>query len=234
MDKRFWGVVVVIVLVFGGIFIFSNHSQNKGNSSDQPTNHVEGSGQDKVTLLEYGDYECPYCGQYFPIVKQVEQEYGNLIYFQFRNLPLTELHPNAYAGARAAEAAALQNQFWQMHDALYEYQNSWVSLTDPEPYFEQLASQLGLNVTKFEQDYSSSQVNASIQGDLAAFAKTGAEEATPTFFLDGKQINPDESVSSFETLLNAEILSKTGKPSPIIVSTPGTSSSSSTAPKSTQ
>jgi protein-disulfide isomerase len=231
MDKRFLGVLVGIVLVIGGIFIFSNHNKNQtGNSNDQPTNHIEGQGQDKVTLLEYGDYECPYCGQYYPIVKEVEQEYDSLIYFQFRNLPLTEIHPNAYAGARAAEAASLQGKFWQMHDALYENQDSWVSDSNPEPFFEQLATQLGLNLTEFKSDYNGVQVNAFIQGDLAAFNKTGAEEATPTFFLDGKQINPGESVASFAQFINAEIQKKTGKPSPV---NPAGSTSTS-APKSTQ
>jgi protein-disulfide isomerase len=231
MDKRFWGIVAAVVVVLVGAFIITNHNNPSNSSNSQPTNHVEGQNQDGILLMEYGDYECPYCGQYFPIVKEVESIYSPYIEFQFRNLPLTELHPNAFAGARAAEAAALQNQFWQMHDLLYENQDSWSTASNPVPFFDQYAQQLGLNVSTFEQDFASDQVNNSINADVAAFDKTGAQEATPSFFLDGTQINPTESVASFEQLLNAEIQKKTGKASPIAISS---STGSTSAPQSTQ
>jgi protein-disulfide isomerase len=233
MDKRFWGIVVAIVIVLIGIFVITNHNKGGGSttSNAQPTHHVEGLDQDSVTLVEYGDYECPYCGQYYPIVKQVAAEYNQYITFQFRNLPLTQIHPNAFAGARAAEAASLQGKFWQMHDLLYDNQNSWVSSGTPETFFVQYAQQLGLNINTFKTDFAGDQVNNTINADVGAFGRTGAEEATPTFFLDGKQINPNESVSSFEQLINAEIQKKTGKPSPVAVSS---TSAATTAPKSTQ
>lgn len=212
MDKRFWGILVAIVIVLGGIFWITNSHKAKAPSSNsnssQPTNHIEGQGKDGITLVEYGDYECPYCGEYYPVVKQVAAEYNNQIYFQFRNLPLTQIHPNAFAGARAAEAAALQGKFWQMHDMLYENQSQWVNSSNPETYFESYAQQLGLNVTQFKKDFASSQVNNSINADVSAFAKTGLQEATPTFILDGKQIQPSASVASFEQFINAEIKKK--------------------------
>lgn len=235
MDKRFWGIVVAVVVVLIGIFIITGHNKagtSLTSSGSQPTNHVEGQGSDGVTLLEYGDYECPFCGQYFPIVKQVAAEYNQYIFFQFRNLPLTQLHPNAFAGARAAEAASLQGKFWQMHDELYENQNSWVDSSTPQTFFNQYAQAIGLNLTTFEQDFAGDEVNNSINADVAAFNKTGAEEATPTFFLDGTQINPSESVSSFEQLINAAIQKKTGKPSPVSSST--STSGSTAAPQSVQ
>jgi protein-disulfide isomerase len=234
MDKRFWGIVAAIVIVLIGIFVITNH-HNKGSntltSNAQPTHHVEGLNQDGITLLEYGDYECPYCGEYYPIVKQVEALYNQYITFQFRNLPLTQIHPNAFAGARAAEAAALQNKFWQMHDLLYENQDSWVDSGNPETYFVQYAQQLGLNINTFKQDFASDQVNNTINADVAAFGQTGAQEATPSFFLNGKQIQPSESLASFEQLLNAAIQKKTGKASPVAISS---TSSSTAAPQSTQ
>jgi protein-disulfide isomerase len=232
MDKRFLGIVAAVVVVLVGIFVITGHNNkdNTASNSNTPTNHVEGQGSTGVTLVEYGDYECPYCGQYYPIVKQVAAEYNPYIFFQFRNLPLTQLHPNAFAAARAAEAAALQNQFWQMHDALYTNQSQWVNASNPNTFFVQYAKALNLNITTFNTDFASAQVNNSINSDVAAFNKTGAEEATPSFFLDGKQINPTESAGSFEVLINAEIQKKTGKPSPVAVS----SSSSTAAPQSTQ
>jgi len=216
MDKRFWGIIAAIIVVFGAIFIISgNHNKAAApSSSSQPTNHVEGQGKDGITLIEYGDYECPFCGQFEPIVEQVQQQYSSAIFFQFRNLPLTQIHQNAFAGARAAEAAALQNKFWQMHNALYQAQDpngqsGWVASSDPlDSYFTNFAKQLGLNVTQFKTDYASDKVNNTINADLAAFAKTKADEATPTFFLDGTKISPTESVASFQKILDAEIKKK--------------------------
>ncbi len=197
MNKGFWAVVAAIVIVFGGILWFKgNNKANAPSNGAQPTNHIEGLGQKHVTLVEYGDYECPYCEQYYPVMKQIAASYNNEIVFQFRNLPLTQIHPNAFAGARAAEAAALQNKFWQMHDMLYDGQNQWVNTSDPTPYFNQYAAQLGLNVNKFKTDFAGAQVNTSINADVAAFNKTGNDLATPTFFLDGKKINPGLSFDS--------------------------------------
>lgn len=210
MSGKFWIVIVVILVVFGGAVLL-NSNKNTGNSSGTPTNHVEGQGSSGVRLIEYGDYECPYCEEYFPIVKQVAAVYNTQIYFQFRNLPLTQIHPNAFAGARAAEAASLQNKFWQMHDLLYENQSQWVDSSNPQTYFDLYAKQLGLNKTEFESDFAGTQVNDTIQADIAAFNKTGLPEATPTFFLDGKHITPDPTVASFSQLINAAIKQKTGK-----------------------
>src|ERR1700742_4666379 len=114
MSKQFWGVIIVVVLIFIGIFALTgNKSKTSGGSSGAtPTNHVEGQGKAGVTLVEYGDYECPFCGEYYPTVKKVEADYNQQIFFQFRNFPLVSIHQNAVAGAWAAEAAALQNKFW--------------------------------------------------------------------------------------------------------------------------
>jgi protein-disulfide isomerase len=223
MSKQFWGVIVIVVLIFVGIFAFNNNGSSGGSNSSsnaKPSQHIEGKGQDGVTLVEYGDYQCPYCGQYYPVVKQVVAQYSNQITFQFRNFPLVSLHPNAFAGARAAEAASLQGQFWQMHDLLYDqndiyYQtngaeSTWIGTTNPLTYFDQYAQQLGLNVAEFNKDFSSDQVNGTINADMAAGTKLGID-GTPTFFLDGKQISVGESATQFETLINAAIAKKTGQ-----------------------
>ena len=218
MDKRFLAIIGVIILAFVGILVFGNHGNNNGggSSSGKPTNHVEGNLKSKVTLVEYGDYECPVCESYFTTVQQVEQQYASQIKFQFRNLPLTQIHPNALAGARAAEAADMQGKFWQMHDTLYEAQNwqEWSTSSNPEPYFWTYAEQLGLNLSKFKTDFASEAANNRIQADLAAFSKTGQQEATPTFFLNGKYVPNTElvdsqgpSVAAFSKVLNAALKS---------------------------
>lgn len=218
MSKGFWAVILIIVVALGGVFLLTNHSNTtSGSDNGKPTNHVEGSAKTGVKLVEYGDYECPYCGQFYSIVKQVASQYNDQIQFQFRNLPLTSIHKNAFAGARAAEAAALQGKFWQMHDTLYENQDpngasGWVASDNPlDDYFVKFAQQIGLNVTQFKTDFASNKVNDAINADLAAFKKTGAEQATPTFFLDGKQIHPGYDVGDFQKAIDAEIKAKTGK-----------------------
>src|SRR5665213_845208 len=165
MSKSFWIVIVVIVAVLIGIFAFTSNGTKGTSSKLTATQHVEGQGSTGVTLVEYGDYQCPYCGEYYPTIKQIVTEYNQQITFQFRNFPLTSLHPNAFAGARAAEAAGLMGQYWQMHDLLYnqnqEYYNSnqqiagWIGVSDPEPVFIKDAESLGLNGTKFQQLYAS-------------------------------------------------------------------------------
>jgi protein-disulfide isomerase len=211
MSKQFLGVIVVVILVFVGIFALSgsktSNTSGKQSSTATLTEHIEGQGKDKVTLVEYGDYECPYCSQYFPTLKQVQAEFNQQIYFQFRNFPLVSIHQNAFASARAAEAAALQNKFWEMHDALYETQTQWSGASDPTPYFNQIATQLGINPTRFKQDYASGKVNDLINADLAEGNKLSIQ-GTPTFFLDGKQIQVANSLSAFESPIKAEIAKK--------------------------
>jgi protein-disulfide isomerase len=243
MSKQFWAVIVVVVLVFIGIFALNGNTTKGSNSTTSngtPSQHIEGKGQDGVTLVEYGDYQCPYCGQYYSIVKQVQAEYNNQMTFQFRNFPLVSLHPNAFAGARAAEAASLQNKFWQMHDLLYEQnqiyyesngaESTWIGASNPLPYFDEYAQQLGLNVTKFNQDFNSDQVDATINADMAAGNKLNVD-ATPTFFLDGKQISVGESAPEFEKLINAAIAQKAGKATTSTTSA-GTTSQTKSSTKS--
>jgi protein-disulfide isomerase len=211
MSKQFWAILAVIVLIFAGVIIFNGNKNNNtsANSSAKATQHVEGLGKSGVTLVEYGDYECPYCEEYYPVVKQVQQEFNTQMTFQFRNFPLVSVHQNAFAGARAAEAAALQGKFWEMHDALYDNTNwqVWSTASDPTQYFDQYAQQLGLNLAKFKQDFSSTAVNDTVNADMAAGNKLGIN-GTPTFYLDGKQISPQPTLASFESFIKAEIAKK--------------------------
>ncbi|HSW85299.1 MAG TPA: thioredoxin domain-containing protein [Candidatus Saccharimonadales bacterium] len=218
MSKQFWGVIVVVILLIAGVFVLTgNNSSDSKNTvkAGTTTNHVEGQGKAGVTLVEYGDYECPFCGQFYPIVKQVQSEFNDQIIFQFRNFPLVSLHRNAFAGARAAEAAAMQNKFWEMHDLLYQNQNQWSSSNDPTTIFNQYATALGLNLTKFKQDFASGTVNNLINGDTAAGNKLKIQ-GTPTFFLDGKLIQVGQANSAqpvFENLIKTEIAKKAGQTS---------------------
>lgn len=224
MDKRLLGILAIIAAIFIGVAVFtsgssSNSTSSTSGSGSQSTNHTEGQGKSGVKLVEYGDYECPVCEVYYLPLKQVAAKYDSQIYFQFKNLPLVQIHQNAFAAARAAEAAGLQDKYWQMHDKLYENQSAWVSASKPQTIFDQYAQDIGLDVNKFKQDYAGSQVNSSINADVADFKKTGQDQGTPTFFLDGKYIsnsqlvdqNGQPSVSKFSQIIDNEIASKASR-----------------------
>jgi protein-disulfide isomerase len=217
MDKRFLGILAAIIAIFIGIFVFTQASNDDKNGTSnnqvQPTSHIKGEGKKGVTLIEYGDYQCPICAVYEPTLKQVYERYSQDIYFQFRNLPLVSIHPNAFAAARAAEAAGLQGKYWEMHDKLYENQNNWSGSNNALSLFKTYAQEIGLDVNKFSSDYSKSEINDAINADLNEFKKTGQDQATPTFFLNGKYVankdlsgsNGAPSVDKFAELINAEI-----------------------------
>jgi len=207
MSKTFWAIIAIIVIIFGGIVVFHKDNTPSSTTHAKPTNHVEGQGKTGVTLVEYGDYQCPSCGQFYPIVKQIQQKYNDQIQFQFRNLPLLQIHQNAFAAARAAEAADKQGKFWEMHDILYENQTAWSESSNANAYFDQYAARLGLNTAQFKKDAASSATNDIINADINEFNKTKEDMATPTFFLDGKKIQPT-SVDEFGKLIDAAIKSK--------------------------
>lgn len=216
MDKRFMSILAAIIIIFVGIFVAGKGSDNQSStssSSGQASNHIIGQGQKGVTLVEYGDYECSICNVFYPAVKQAVQTLSNDIYFQFSNLPLVQLHQNAYSSARAAEAAGLQGKFWEMHDKLYENQDptgqkGWVASKDPLTIYSTFAQEIGINVDQFKQDFASSKVNDTINADLAQFKKTGRPEATPTFFLDGQPIDNANLFDSNTQLPSADKLIK--------------------------
>jgi protein-disulfide isomerase len=211
MDKRFWGILAVIAVLLIGVFVVTNHKKASAPSTAGTlTSHIEGKGSSGVTLTEYGDYQCPACGQYYPLVKQVQQTYQDQIFFQFRNFPLYQIHPNAIAGARAAEAADMQGKYWEMHDLLYENQQVWSTGSNPLSDFDGYAKQLGLNVTKFDADFKSNTANDRIQADLAKGNQLGID-STPTFFIDGKKISNPTSIDAFNKVIDTAIQQKTGK-----------------------
>lgn len=211
MSKGFWGVIIIVILMFGGIFFISGHKTANAPSKNavKPTQHIIGEGKSGVTVVEYGDYQCPFCGEAYAPVKQVVTGLNDQIFFQFRNFPLTSLHQNAFAAARAAEAAALQNKFWEMHDALYESQDQWSKASDPTSFFNQLAQQLGLNVNTFKTDYASGKVNDLINADTAA-GNALKITGTPTFFINGKQtdLQYTKGAAAVEKVINDAIANK--------------------------
>ena len=140
-----------------------------------------------VVLEEYGDYQCPPCGLLYPVLKDIEHEYGRQLQIVFHHFPLTKIHKNAMNAARAAEAAHNQGKFWEMHDHLYRNQNAWKDLDDPRPLFIQYARELGLNVDRFIRDLESPEVEQRITSDMQRGASAGVT-GTPTVFIEGQML----------------------------------------------
>jgi len=209
MSKNFIITLTVVVLgLFGIYFITSNNSSNKSTPSTNTSklsNNVIGENKKNVVLVEYGDYQCPACAAYYPIIKQLVEEYKSDIQFQFRNFPLQQIHQNARAASRAAEAAGKQNKFWEMHDLLYEQQSAWEQSTSANVIFEQYAKQLGLNVETYKTDFASNEINEIINADFNEGTRLGVE-STPTFFLQGKKLdNPPRDLDGWKKLINEQI-----------------------------
>jgi len=224
--KRFFYILLTTVIVIGGVILLK---KDNTSTAGNPTNHTQGKGTSGVTLVMYADFQCPGCGSFYPIMKQVTDHYKDEIKFQFVNFPLTNIHLNALAASRAAEAASKQNKFWEMHDKLYENQQIWSNATNATTNFDGYASEIGLNMTQYRKDFASSETNAVINADIASGQKLRVT-GTPTFFLDGVQIKDNNSVATaqkFIEVIDKEIQAKTGKPS---TSTSNTSATDATVP----
>lgn len=206
MNNRFTLIIIAIIVGFAGIFWFTKHkaSAPAPNNQTQLTSHITGAGTKGVTLTEYGDFACPACYQYFPLVEQVRNKYKDDIKFQFRNYPLVEIHQNALIGARAAEAASLQGKFWEMYQQLYQTQPSWRDNANPQPIFEQFAAQIGINVDKFKVDIKSDGVNTTVQADRND-AKSRGFSGTPTFLINGAQIQSPTNINGFYKVIDNAI-----------------------------
>ena len=146
---------------------------------DEKVDHVRGSPVGHL-IIEYGDYECPYSRQAFHAIEHVEQQLGGNVRFAFRHFPLTGIHPHALAAAAAAEAAALQDRFWDMHELLFHRQKA---LEDGD--LLGYAAQLGLDVAAFDRDRVSDAVVERIRRDMTSGLASGQVLGTPTLFIDG-------------------------------------------------
>jgi protein-disulfide isomerase len=146
---------------------------------DEKVDHVWGSPAGRL-IIEYGDYQCPYSRQAFHAIEQVERQLGGKVRFAFRHFPLTSIHPQALGAASAAEAAARQGRFWDMHELLFHRQKA---LEDGD--LRRYAAQLGLDVAAFDQDRTSSDVLERIQRDVDSGLASGQVLGTPTLYIDG-------------------------------------------------
>lgn len=209
MDRKFVVILLVILGIFVGYVFTTKQNSSDGStntSSVSATNHTVGAGNKKVTLIEYGDFQCPVCGQYFPIIQEIKKKYGDDITFQFRHFPIDSIHPNARAAHRTAEAAGNQGKFFEMHDLLYETQQSWSSSNNAKSIFDSYAKQLQLDMDKFNTDFAAETTNEIINADVDEGKKSGVT-GTPSFILNGRLLADDErrSLDDLIKTIDAEI-----------------------------
>jgi protein-disulfide isomerase len=164
-----------------------------------PADHIQGDDTAGCTLVEYGDYECPYCGQAYPIVKRVQKHFGKRLRFVFRNFPLGEMHPHAEFAAETAEFAAAHGKFWEMHDALYENQQRLGG-----PLFQQLAKDLKLAQADLLASLEKREYMPKVRADFSGGVRSGVN-GTPTFFINGQRHDAsfeyDDLVAAIEAVL---------------------------------
>ena len=152
--------------------------------------HSQGSIDATVTLVEYGDFECPYCGRAYPIVQEVQRRMGDRLRFVFRNFPLTQIHPHAQHAAEAAEAVAAQGKFWEMHDILFEHQRAL-----GDDHLVEYAGRVGLDTDRFVGEMERGAYEGRVGEDFLSGVRSGVN-GTPTFFINGHRHDGGYDVDS--------------------------------------
>ncbi|MDB5260259.1 MAG: thioredoxin domain protein [Candidatus Nomurabacteria bacterium] len=203
---KFIGLIVLLIVVLFIYYFYamSNNTNSApvGEPSITETDHVRGNLAGTVTLVEFGDFQCPACGAYEPLVRQITKDNGDILKVVFKHFPLTQLHQNALIAAKASEAASIQGKFWEMHDILYDKQAEWQGSLNARDMFLTYAATLGLDAAKFQADINSTEVENKVLSEY----KEGLSlkvNSTPTFFVNGKKINNPQSVQEFNGLIRA-------------------------------
>lgn len=210
IPSSFWTVAAILVAAILLLFGFTALRSQPVSSEPSPLlalvadDYKKGAESGKVVLVEYLDFECEACGAFYPILKQMEEEFGDRVTFVARYFPLPN-HKNGLYAALAAEAAGRQGKFWEMHDLMYERQKVWGEKQVPTPeVFEGYAQELGLNMEQFKTDVVSASVKERVERNLNQATELKLQ-GTPSFFLQGKKITNPQSPEAFRALIQAEL-----------------------------
>jgi protein-disulfide isomerase len=208
--------VATLFIVIGAAFLFGGSSSPTKESPKlteeqskmliRETNYTKGAPNAKVTLVEFGDFQCPACGAAHPTVNLLLSEYKDDVKFVYRQFPLP-MHQHAKAAAYAAEAAGAQGKFFEMYDALFQNQKDWENSKDVNKIFEEYANVIGLDVEKFKQDIADKKFEEKVQKDINDGNALGVN-STPTFFLNGERINGGLPYNEFKAKIDAALGAK--------------------------
>jgi protein-disulfide isomerase len=214
MPKMLKPVIVIIlaVAVAAGAAVYLSRQPDESSTTNAAPlkadlkggGHFRGPEDAKITLVEFGDYQCPSCAAYHPFVKEILNRYPKQVRLEFHHFPLISIHPNSMAASKAAEAAGLQGHYWEMHDALFEYQPSWSTRPDPKPAFASIANNIGINGTILTQSMDNPQLQDRILKDVEQGNTVGIQ-AVPTFFIDGQQVHINLSMEDFVQVIESHL-----------------------------
>ena len=202
-------LIIGIVVLLGGAFILSKMASNDGDEGVVLENRFMGGENAAVVLTEYSDFECPACRAAHPVVKEIVEEFGNDLKFEYKHFPLTQIHQNANLAAQAAEAAGVQGKFWEMHDLIFEEQPVWSRSPNPKGNFIAFAEELELDVEQFKRQINSSLIKAKIRDDQALGQEQGVR-GTPSFFLNGEALQNPGSAEDFKNIIRTAITNAGG------------------------
>lgn len=210
-SKIIVGIILVTIAIIGGAIFFLSRPTSTPSVKKEDTKILIREDSQKisspsasVTLVEFADYQCPACGTYYPLVKQLMGEFAGKINFVYRNFPLDQ-HKNARITAYAAEASGNQNKFWEMNALLFENQSSWSESKNAKEEIINYAKTLGLNLDTFNKDIDSDAIKQKIERDTQDGFTLGVN-STPTFFLNGEKLQNPASYEDFKTLIKAALL----------------------------
>lgn len=245
-----WIAIGTISAIFLGFFVFlvvsikgnnPNLSENSGTQVElsdsgefrvaaESTTAVE---ERPVTIVEFGDIQCPACRQYHPIMKSLLDLYPETVALNFKHFPIMSIHPNALASAVASEAAGRQGKFFEMVDLLFERQDSWARVPNPESMFIEYAKELGLNEEQFANDLKDEQLSQKVESQRAEGINAGVN-STPTFFINGVRIQNPSDISGFQAIIDSILADRVGREESTIEdpsSTPSAEEGQTTAPQ---
>ncbi len=207
-------VVGAIITLAVGAFWFMYRSGSSKEPVDAPEitsptevssrDHTKGPEDAIVTLIEYGDFQCPGCATYMPIVNQLSEEFKDDLRVVYRHFPLRSIHRHAQISAQASEAAADQGKFWEFSTLLYEKQNGWKDVRDPRSLYKGYAESLSLNVEQFDVYMNSDEAKARVDADYESGFAAGINQ-TPTFFINGEKIDSPRGLELFKELIQQVI-----------------------------
>ena len=200
-------IVLLFILVKFGATKPKDNTDTKDNGLSynltfNPQDNFAGNPNATVTLIEYSDFQCPACAYYHTVLNQLKMDYPDNVVFIYRNFPLPQ-HKNAKPAAYAVEAAARQGKFWEMHNLIFENQTNWSDKNVADSLFENYAKQLNIDIERYRNDIKDPQISRKVDGQLVSGEKLNIT-GTPTFFLNGKQIQAN-NIDEFKEKIDAEL-----------------------------
>ncbi len=199
-------IIIIIVAVVGVIGAAVLLGGGDEETAGAVSNNFYGPESAEVVVTEYADFECPACAQFYPIVSQVKEQFKDQVKFEFKHFPLVSIHPNSIAAHRAAQAAAQQGKFWEMHDLLFQRQSSWAAQstgsggftnTNAAETFRGYAEELQLDLEQYDTDVQASETIGTINADISLGRENGVE-STPTFYINGELFEDSNQLASVE------------------------------------